>query len=303
MKLIFIAALFSVTAHAELCNEWNTPVPMGSLDGRVMEETSGMVVSALPDTLYIHNDSGNDGGFFKAKLDGSNLQEVKVNGGSSTDTEDMSYGACPGKPSSRCLFLADIGDNLGWRGSLNIVVIEELAEMPREVRPLLNVKLKYPDGAHNAEAFAVHPNGDFYIVTKEEKRGSARPAMVYRFAAKDVATGSAKGTKLGELNVPKILNDSSNQAIVTGMSLSADGKKFMLLSYLDAIEFNMDLSALGAIQPELVAGKDYSVAALTKLEQQESIAYFPDGKQFVYSTELENKSTPDAPLLRVSCKE
>ena len=166
--------------------------------------------------------------------------------------------------------------------------------MPREVRAVGRVALKYPGRTPNVEAFTVHPNGDFYTISKEK----SGPARVYRFAAKDVAQGSARGTDLGILNVGKLQGSTEKEAQITGMDISADGQKFVVITYKHALEFNLNLGTIASIKPDLVVGQDYSVAPLRLLQQQESIAYLPGEKSFVYTSEGEN-----APILRVDCKQ
>ncbi|MDQ3457816.1 MAG: hypothetical protein M3498_00710, partial [Deinococcota bacterium] len=50
----------------------------------------------------------------------------------------------------------------------------------------------------------------------------------------------------------------------------------------------------GALEP----GRDYSRILLRRLPQQESIAYLPDGRSFVYSSEARGSA---AELVRLNC--
>ncbi len=60
----------------------------------------------------------------------------------------------------------------------------------------------------------------------------------------------------------------------------------MLLTYENALEFNIDLSEQ-KIKPaeKTIKGKVNNVIELKTLPQQESIVYQPDGKSFLYNTE------------------
>lgn len=291
--LAVLALLSTAQANAQFCEKWGTPKVIGTTD-RDLSEISGMVISTnFADTMYTHNDSGSGASFYRSHIDGSASEEIAVRGGSPSDVEDIAYGPCPGKAESRCIFLADIGDNFGWRGSLSITAVEETASMPREVRSHSRISLSYPRGGNNAEAFAVHPNGDFYIVVKDK----SNPQGVYRFAAADVAKGNAQGKLLGQLDMKKYLNDDRSDSRVTGMDMSADGKKFVVLTYAHAVEFNIDLGAVSSISKSLVKGKDFSVASLKRLEQQESIAYLPGNESFVYSSEGGSQE-----ILQVDCQ-
>ena len=85
------------------------------------------------------------------------------------------------------------------------------------------------------------------------------------------------------------------------MDISADGQRMLVLTYLNAFEFYVDLSS-SPLKPtsEMVDGVDYQEIEVTALPQQESVAYLPSGEGFLYTTEAGNRS--GAPIMRVSCQ-
>jgi hypothetical protein len=295
--LIFALALnlLSAQASASVCKKWSEPKQIGEIENRGVVEASGMVLSrALPGTMYVHNDSGSDSSFFKMSVAGAGNEEIFISGGEARDVEDIAYATCPGKPNKNCLFLADTGDWGGFGGRSSVTIVEEQPSMPREVRALGRVALSYSGNTPNVEALTVHPNGDIYTISKEK----SAPARVYRFAAQDVAKGKARGTDLGSLELSKFQGSTQKEAQVTGMDISADGSKFVVITYKNAVEFNFNLGTISAIKGNLKAGEDYSVAPLRVLQQQESIAYLAGEKSFVYTSEGEN-----APILQVNCQQ
>ena len=78
-----------------------------------------------------------------------------------------------------------------------------------------------------------------------------------------------------------------------------DGKKFIVLTYENAYEFDVDLSASGLKSSEkLASGKDYTVIELRPLPQQESISYIEEGRGFIYDSEYHRF---DVPIMKVEC--
>lgn len=61
------------------------------------------------------------------------------------------------------------------------------AEPARTVTPLGRLRFAYPDGRHDVEALAVHPDGDVVLVTE----GRTPRVLLYDVPAADVVTGGA----------------------------------------------------------------------------------------------------------------
>jgi hypothetical protein len=81
--------------------------------------------------------------------------------------------------------------------------------------------------------------------------------------------------------------------VATSMDIAPDGKRFLILTYVEAVEFFVDLSGpVGAPRIRRIP--------ITTLEQQEAIAYLPDGNGFIYESERAIASRP-ARVMRVSC--
>src|SRR5262245_20941733 len=146
----------------QLCTSWQEAVKIGELPARI-NEASGLAISkAYPGRMYHVNDSGDSGTFFVTDMSGGKMQQIRVAGFHPTDVEDMRVAPC-GEGRS-CIFLADIGDNDRDRHTIELALIEEAATFRQSVRPWKTVRMRYPDGPHDAESMAIHPDGTILIL-------------------------------------------------------------------------------------------------------------------------------------------
>ena len=279
----------SVEPGPELC-VWDSSVEAGRLDPRFVNESSGLEVStAFPNRLYHINDSGDAGRFYVTDLAGNGPRVVNIEGFDPVDVEDIALGQC-GTGAGPCLFISDTGDNDRLREDVEIVVIEELAEFPDSVAPLDRIRLRYPEGAQDAESLAAHPNGDLYIITKaaDYLRLDVQPSRIYRIA-NDVWRNADGRTLTPELvgawDFSRISSDVFSGSLPTAADISDDGERLLVLTYTNAFEFAMASWTNPVSTREMVAGIDYREIEIETLEQQESIAYLPGGDAFLYATE------------------
>ncbi|MEQ9619977.1 MAG: hypothetical protein RIG61_12495 [Deltaproteobacteria bacterium] len=293
-------------SRAEFCGRWSAGEKTGSLDYTMIDEASGIAASSIfPGRLYHINDSGGGPYFFTTDVRGKNAGKIRINGfdARSSDFEDVDVGEC--LSSKSCLFIADIGDNGRKRKFTEILVIQELENYNGSVTPVKRLKVVYPDGPRNAEGMALHPNGDIYILTKEEDldRSEAYPARLYRLEKarwESAGEGPLKLDYVGDIDFTVLgSSDSVYGKIVSSFDIAPDGKSFLVLTYENAYEFNIDLSE-SALKPagEMKKGIDYSVIELDSLLQQESITYVNGGKEFLYDTEYHLFG---APIMKVRC--
>ncbi len=139
---------------------------------------------------------------------------------------------------------------------------------------------------------AVHPNGYICIVTKEENLTELEeyPSKIYKLTAHKLQSNSDKKITLEHVSDIdlRVLNPSGTAygQIVSAFDIATNGKSFLLLTYENALEFNIYLSEQ-KIKPDekTIKGKVNNVIELKTLPQQESIVYQPDGKSFLYNTE------------------
>lgn len=280
---------------------------VGTLDTEQLSEESGMAFSRiLPDRLYHINDSGNAPMVYVSNLAGQVLQKVALLGvdAKTLDFEAISVGPCA---QGSCVYVADIGDNGYNRPELAVWVFPEQTLYPDQLQPQ-RLRLQYPDQAQDAESMAMHPNGDLYIVSKAVRNWSVGVTRIYRLPAAVLAQQLADSApalqtleKVADLDLAKYSTSLYEwfSTFATDMSISADGKRLLLLTYQNAFEFDWDLAQTN---PATVwtEGQNMRRIGLVVLDQQESVAYTPDGKGFVYSTEY--KVNPQN-IMQVQCKQ
>lgn len=299
---VWAAVLLVCTgAQAELCARWSEGREVGSLDTKAVPEASGLVVSSrFKGRLYHVNDHGNLPEVYVTDTKGKIEQTIAVGGlGEGFDTEDLGYGRC-GK--ATCIFVGDIGDNKRVRDTIQLLWFEEQETYKAAPKLVGQLTLTYPDGKHNSEGFVVHPRGDVFFFTKENDRDPVRPSRVYRLPAAVVAKGIGKFEleAYGEIDVPLLLRDlEKKEQLVTGAAISPDGTRVVLLTYKAGLEILWDFKEKLKATKEWKASVDYNRLTLDKLQHQEAVAFLPDGKGLLLTTEL--KKEKSAPILQVGC--
>lgn len=293
----------SAPAFGENCRYRAVSEQVGQLPVDPIDEASGMVWDPASKSFFLINDSGDLPRFFRVKHAAlardkvSEIHEIRFEKWKAFDLEELSIGPCPSPLTGDCLALADIGDNRDRRKHVEIgfVPMQTLrAETPpKKVKIEKVVRLKYPERASNAEAFAMLEQDRAVIVTKSQDRKTreAQAASVFH-----VDLAKATMQKVAEFDVPTWVTNKGFGGLVTGMSVvpGARGfpRKMLLLTYQYAIELEV-LSESGRNAKTKVEREEWKVRArrvldLDYLEQQEAVAYDDQGR-FFYTTEVPMK--------------
>lgn len=184
---------------------YQDPVQTGTFDSARVPEASGLAASARnPGLLYLLDDGPDTRVVEVMRPSGELLGALTVGGLDGVDTEGLAVGPCgPGDPVT-CVYVGDIGDNRRSRQSVRIhrfVEPDLSAGVPGGPVGADSIELRYPDGAHNAEALLIDRAGTPHILTKGEHdggTGATEPARLY------AAPGYASGQMIdhGEVPVP-----------------------------------------------------------------------------------------------------
>ena len=278
-----------------LSQVYGPPTTITTIKEKSITESSGLAASrSTPGAYWTHNDSG-DGPFIYAfDTRGDSLGIFRVTGAQARDWEDMAAGPGP-EANKSYLYLGDIGDNNEARDEVVVYRVPEPAltaatrkltkVRPGSTEPAEAIRLKYPDGKHDAEALLVHPTtGNIYIVNKVP---IANP-VVYEATAPFTAGKLVTLRRIGEIRVPSIFG-----GVVTGGSISPDGRRVALCDYFQGYEIVLPAGSrdFNDIWKQKMIGFD-----LGKRKQGESITYRLDGKAFLSTSE--GKQSPLIQVLR-----
>lgn len=215
-----------------------------------LTESSGLAWHPdRPDILWTHNDSGNRPRLFALGMKGEHRATVTLpDEVSNTDWEDISAGECPGEASGACVAVGDIGDNRSERDSVSVYWIrlpqpeqvDAAAKSDTETDVQAEVeatwRVTYEDGARNAEALFIDPDGDAIWIVEKALDGRAG---VYR-----VAPTEPGGTDVEAAAERRATIDLDHflplGRTVTAAALGPDRRSVMLRTYLSVRTFRLD---------------------------------------------------------------
>lgn len=255
------------------------------LEERAVDESSGVAASRRhPGLLWTHNDSGDGPYLYAFDPEGRRRGVWRVTNAKSDDWEDMAAGPGP-EPGRPYLYVGDIGDNGRERPHVSVYRVPEpqvapedadsTRKRPRATEPAEEIRLKYPDGRHDAEALLVHPStGDIYVVVKSVEAVCG----VYRLRAGQATAGVNTLERVGEFRSPSPLG-----SLVTGGAISPDGHRVVICDYLSAYELRLPEEP-GALF-EAVWRQPPAVVALGPRRQGEAVCYRPDGAALFATSE------------------
>ena len=202
-----------------------------------LAEISGLAVSRRhPGIVWMHNDSYDANALYAVDTKGKvrTTLELPV---PNIDWEDIASYQREGKS---FLLVADTGDNGGVRKELVLHEVEEPTELAdAQVAHVRSIRFRWPDGPRDCEAVAVDvASGDIWLVTKKRV-----PPQLFRLPlfpvdpeAVQVAekraelAGIARPT-MAELERNPVYGKYRHQ--ITAADISADGRYFAVMSYLN----------------------------------------------------------------------
>lgn len=276
--------LVLVLILVEVVYSYGPPTRITTIKNQSITESSGLVASrTTPGAYWTHNDSG-DGPFIYAfDTSGEALGAFRVTGAAARDWEDISIGPGP-QPNKSYLYVGDIGDNNEARAEIVVYRFLEpdlkpsdkrsTKAKPRATERAEAIRLKYPDGKHDAETLLVHPaTGNLYVMTKV----AFRNPVVYEATAPLSAGKVITMKRAGEVRVPSIFGGA-----ITGGAISPDGRRVALCDYWQGYELVLPAGRnnFNDIWKEKLTGFD-----LGKRQQGEAITYRLDGNALLATSE------------------
>lgn len=257
-------------------------------------EASSLEMSELyPNTLYHTNDSGDGAYIYKTDFRLSKIKKLKITKHKARDFEDMSLW---NDGASSYLVVGDIGDNWKVRKSVQLLVIpEEQSTKNSQLVTSAYLDVRYPQTAENAEALAVHPNGDIYILTKDYNKTRNKhfvSKLFYIPKSKWMARGGNQSLQWEEVAQWDFMDLIGSQKsiwgyIPTGMDFNKAGDRLIVLTYKYLIELNWPKNPNKTNLAQLNSLLRFKVKTL-KQPKQEAVCYGPNDS-VLYSSETNCK--------------
>ncbi|OZC90560.1 hypothetical protein CH254_06355 [Rhodococcus sp. 06-412-2C] len=192
---------------------WCTPTDSG------LSELSGLAWTG--DTGYAIGDRGSDDRLAVLGRACEVTRWVDV-GVETVDVEDIAV------DSAGIVWLADTGDNNSERESVTLIGVDVRSDRRT------SVSLRYPDGAHDVEAFALTPTGQPVLITKVS---GSTAASIYS-SAESVTAGVQAIDLVHSGTVSATAADGSSRPI-TGAAVDADATVGALRTKKDLFVFDI----------------------------------------------------------------
>jgi hypothetical protein len=274
VPLLAGALLLSSAAPAAASGEASPPASAAAPGGATrlcsladprLPELSGLV--AAGDKLLAMNDGGDRLQLYVLDT-GCRVTDVRSAAIDPYDPEDLALAA------DGSIWFADIGDNKASRTTVALLAMRPDGSTTVE-------RLTYPDGAHDAEALLLAPDGTPYLVTKDVTgvSGVYRPASPLAQGRTTALTRVAT-VHLTPTGTPGGPAGPVGQLLVTGGAVSRDGRLVALRTYTDAYVWPL----AGSDVAGALAGTPRRVA-LPPEPQGEAISFTEDGASLVVGGE------------------
>jgi hypothetical protein len=243
--LAAILVCLALPAPARAQEGGEATVTLRLQDPRIYE-SSGLALSRRHQAvLWTHNDSGDDPRLYAVGAEGRTVATLTLAGVDARDWEALAAGRDDrGQPA---LFVGDIGDNQGLWPDVSVYRVPEPARLGDTTVPAVRYRLRYPDGAHNAEALLVNPRSNrLYVATKDVAGGG-----LYRAPAR---------LRPGQVNTLRRV--ASVPPVVTDGAFTPDGRGFVLRDYQAAHLYRTGGRRAGSFElPLQFQGESITVAA------------------------------------------
>ena len=261
---------------------WTSAVIAGTVWSNELDEISGIAIDAsAPEHIWAHNDSGDRPRLFILDLSGNLEAEVRLDGMTPYDPEDLTVGPCAPGDASRCLFFADIGDNRHARTFVTIARIRlpaTLTPYPKAVQVDHLMHLSYPEGPHDAESLASHPRSGKLHIVQKTKNGKSEVFEIPEAAYKK-HDAPIMLEKIAEV---RFRHASVSGRLATAADYSPDGKCFSVRTYVQIHTWCHD-DANTPLQTLLARERDTVRPPATF--QSEALTYAPDNKTLYTTSE------------------
>ena len=277
--LLFVACANSDNAGSAAALDCAAPERIASLPASIREASGIAPVRSAPGHFWVHNDSEGEPALYALDMHGATVARIALPSVEQFDWEDIATAPCD---SGNCIYVADIGDNFHRRTDIAILRFPEPALRNGAVTTVERFPVRYPDGAHDAEAIFVLPDGRLFIVTK----GRDTAVAIYRYPG-------ALRNETVTLEYVQRLTEGIVQMpdMVTGAAAAPDGATVAIRTYSGVHLYRLEADSLAFIGAASLA------AAAEPQGEGVSLA---DGGEIVLVSEV-GPLRGAAPLTRLKC--
>ena len=283
-KALPVASTASPGTSKATTETYGPATRLGVLKDPAIKESSGLVASrSTPGLFWTHNDSGDGPFIYGFDSRGDRKGVWRVADAFARDWEDIAAGPGPERHKNY-LYIGDIGDNRERRLEIVVYRVPEPAiiaadasstkSKPRLTESAEAIRLRYPDGKHDAETLMVHPmTGSLFIITKV----AFANAGIYEATVPLRTDVTITLMRVGELNVPSLFG-----GIITGGAISPNGRRVALCDYMQGYEMTLPDNGESF---RSIWKQPLKTIALGDRKQGESITYRLDGKALLVTSE------------------
>ncbi len=246
--------------------EFETSPTTMTVAANIVDEASGIVDSRnIAGHVWVHEDGLNPNQIHLLNHKGQEIKKFELPM-SNRDWEDLGIGPGP-QDGVNYLYLADIGDNFEQWEEKFIYRFPEPKSINESIGNIDKITFKYSDGKYNAECILIDPaTKDIYIITKSDPKVRLNERLYripYPQSTADVQTAQ--------------FVRSIPYSIITGGSVSPDGKQIIVRSYFVLSYFiKKDTESFGD-----AIGRDSDLKLPYNFEPQgEAVAFDKDGKGY-----------------------
>ena len=214
--LVAVGAAGAMTSGASEPIRYATGIQLGQLENQEVQESSGCAVSLRhPDIFWTHNDSGSGPLLFAFDREGQHRAVCRLTSANAIDWEDMASFSWDGRP---YLLIGDVGDNGKLRARYDLYLLPEPRLEDAGANDVSKISFDYADGSFNCEAIAMDSTTrEVLLVTKDWLS-----AHVYSLKIPDqIPAEPLTARRIAVTDLP----------MVTGMDISADGRRAVLVTY------------------------------------------------------------------------
>jgi len=275
----------ATNSSSEKSRAYERAVVLAELEDRAITESSGIVASRRnPGIFWTHNDSGDAPVLYAFDRKGRSMGRWRIAGAEAFDWEDIAAGPGP-QAGVSYIYIGDIGDNYSRRDHITVYRVAEpvitsddnssKAGKQRTTEASEAIRLKYPDGKHDAETLMVHPTtGDLYIITKDFRS----VAGVYKLKAPFNTATVNTLVRVSDVSVPNLVG-----GLITGGDISPDGRRVVLCDYLSGYEISLADDAKDDF--DKIWKQPIAKIELGPRKQGEGVCYSLDGNSIMATSE------------------